>query len=371
MILGRLKEFGENMMERARNPFGGTLIVSWLLNNWRLSYSIFNFDTDTKLDGRIKIIQDYIQSAGSHKLIWFPIGTAFIAVTSYLLLTSASRFIFLSFSKWITPGIYSIMDKNRVVMKSTYEDLKKAFINLRKEKEEADENLSRVYAEKQGLENNIAELESGKTAVERALVESEEANRKIQQDLIFEKDKEVAAKSAEKDIEYTKKMTEKDSFLESQIEHSSRKSKELEKKIEDSERKCGQLEIELEHLRKEHEVDVEAILDMKIIFPGIWTNTFRFQDGKEGSESFSILDKNIYAINGKPEFTLEDAILDKKNKLLSFTKKGIGNDNRIAKNTIIKIDDSSFMGLENGSTKVVYSRNKSRLEALADLVNSA
>lgn len=56
MIEDLFVSFKENIKGKTTNPFFGTLILVWIFHNWRLIYSIFNFDTSSNLDTSVMSI---------------------------------------------------------------------------------------------------------------------------------------------------------------------------------------------------------------------------------------------------------------------------------------------------------------------------
>ena len=44
MIKDFLVSFKDNFKEKTRNPFLGTYLIVWLIRNWELIYTLFNFD---------------------------------------------------------------------------------------------------------------------------------------------------------------------------------------------------------------------------------------------------------------------------------------------------------------------------------------
>ncbi|HXP49403.1 MAG TPA: hypothetical protein VN922_05590 [Bacteroidia bacterium] len=117
-----LKDFRDNLLEKAKNPFAGTFIFTWVLHNWKLVFMLFNFDAGTKLESKTELIQAYISNSGAEKLLWLPIGYAFLAILMYLLLRSISLVIFESYAKWVKPTIYKMIDKNKIVEKTHTKD---------------------------------------------------------------------------------------------------------------------------------------------------------------------------------------------------------------------------------------------------------
>lgn len=46
------ESFVDNIKQKTTNPFFGTLILVWLVRNWELIYTLFNFDKDWLLSDK-------------------------------------------------------------------------------------------------------------------------------------------------------------------------------------------------------------------------------------------------------------------------------------------------------------------------------
>lgn len=141
MILENLRSAADNIVDRVKNPFGGTLIAAWCIFNWRLVYSIFSFDDDFKLINRVAFIQAYIDETPFSILIWKPIWYSFIIIVTYLILTHISLGVFTLFQKWVTPSIYWLLDRNKITDKISYDSLKSKLIKSQKNYEEVRQDL--------------------------------------------------------------------------------------------------------------------------------------------------------------------------------------------------------------------------------------
>ena len=51
--------FFDNIKDKTTNPFFGTLIFVWLVRNWDLVYTVFNFDSDCNLEDKKEFIRKY------------------------------------------------------------------------------------------------------------------------------------------------------------------------------------------------------------------------------------------------------------------------------------------------------------------------
>ncbi|WKK84088.2 hypothetical protein QYS48_17935 [Marivirga arenosa] len=156
MIKDTLISFKDNFRERISNPFLGTYLVVWLIRNWDLIYSLFNFDNGTTLQEKLKFIEEYYENLEflvdlSINILW----TFAVLITTYILM-NISRLIVNLFEKRLSPWIYQITDSKSIVKKSVHENLEKRLeaIQIRYEKEK--EARIRVEDELEALEEKLA-----------------------------------------------------------------------------------------------------------------------------------------------------------------------------------------------------------------------
>ncbi|MCK9206502.1 MAG: hypothetical protein M0P66_05260 [Salinivirgaceae bacterium] len=160
--------FKDNIKGKTTNPFFGTLIVVWIFHNWRLVYSIFNFESNTTLETRINFLATYFDSE-----IFLPnlliclLITVFVLISTYILL-NLSRLIVNFFEKTITPIVYKVTDKSSIVLKSDYELLKLETERFEKKFESEREARLKLQKEYEQLEARI-----DLTSQNRPIIESQ------------------------------------------------------------------------------------------------------------------------------------------------------------------------------------------------------
>ena len=59
MIKDIFLSFRDNFREKVTNPFLGTYLFVWIIRNWELVYSIFNFDKTHDLEFKVQFIKSY------------------------------------------------------------------------------------------------------------------------------------------------------------------------------------------------------------------------------------------------------------------------------------------------------------------------
>jgi hypothetical protein len=94
-----LEEFGKSLKaalyDRAKSPFYGTFIISWLVWNWKLVYYIIA-DGDNKIEFKIEYITDYYINAYTN--FWNPLWSALVVFIVGSCLTIGFRYLQIAFS---------------------------------------------------------------------------------------------------------------------------------------------------------------------------------------------------------------------------------------------------------------------------------
>ncbi len=160
MIKDFLISFRDNFKEKTRNPFLGTYVIVWIVLNWELIYTLFNFDDNYKLENKVAFIKAYYKEQSFIGNLFKTVLWAFgLLILTYLLL-AISRLITNFSEKQITPWIYKITDSKSIVLKETYENLRIENTQIEAKLEKERENKKRLLLEITELERTIDKLNS-------------------------------------------------------------------------------------------------------------------------------------------------------------------------------------------------------------------
>jgi hypothetical protein len=162
------KDLKDNVLERMRNPFILTFIISWLAHNWLLVYEIYYFDESSRsLGSRIDIIARYVDLHKCNNLTILPLFWSLGAILVYLLFSNIGLFLFSSSDRYIKPIIYKLTNKSRLVTKEIHEDLLGSYENVKKQNDDLLTRESKLLREleqhgheKESLYSKVSELES-------------------------------------------------------------------------------------------------------------------------------------------------------------------------------------------------------------------
>lgn len=206
MIKDFLISFKDNFKEKTRNPFLGTYLVVWIIRNWLLVYTLFNFDEKHNLDFKVNFIKTYYSENDFISNLLTNILWSFgILILTYALL-NVSRFIVNISEKQITPWIHKISDSKSIILKGEYDKLKQEKNLIENKLESERENRVKLLNEISRLENRIDELllnnleKSKDTSTEKE--DSSKRNVEIYQERL--KDKEYIDKFIEFALETEK-----------------------------------------------------------------------------------------------------------------------------------------------------------------------
>ncbi|QIE58035.1 hypothetical protein G5B37_00165 [Rasiella rasia] len=176
MIKDIFLSFRDNFKEKTTNPFLGTYLIIWIIRNWELVYSLFNFDSSDTLEIKVNFIKEYYKNNSFIEGILNNILWTFGVLIITFLLLNISRAIVNLFEKQLKPWIYKLTDSKSVVLKSTYEI-------IRNERDDLQFRLDKERDSKSRLESRIKTLEGEILERERAVAEKEgeesiESNKK-------------------------------------------------------------------------------------------------------------------------------------------------------------------------------------------------
>jgi len=148
MIKEAFDSVKDYLKTRTTNPFFGSLIVVWIIKNWRLLYGVINFDTGTKLNEKLFYISHFYTERSFLGNLSLCIFVTFIVLIVSYVLINLSRLIVNFFDNIVTPIIYRITDKNSIVLKSEYDSMvRKTQFFAKRLNEEQNSRIDRDFPE--------------------------------------------------------------------------------------------------------------------------------------------------------------------------------------------------------------------------------
>lgn len=163
MIKEFLVSFSDNFREKTRNPFLGTYILIWLLRNWELVYSLFNFDNTYKLADKIEFIKMYYTTHSFTEGVLWNLGWTFLVLTITYLVLNMSRVIVNISEKQLKPWIYKKTDSKSIVLKSIHEQVRNERDTLQIRLDQERESKSKLEIRIKSLEEEVTTASTKKT----------------------------------------------------------------------------------------------------------------------------------------------------------------------------------------------------------------
>lgn len=125
MNLTPINDFFSNLKDKFTNPFFGTLIFVWLVRNWELLYTLFNFDNDCKLADKKKFILDYYYPKTVYGELATNIGIAIVLMLLGYLLVIGTRILVTWIEFGLMPFVTGKVISDKVVFKELHDEVLK------------------------------------------------------------------------------------------------------------------------------------------------------------------------------------------------------------------------------------------------------
>ena len=78
----------ESIIEKTKNPFLGTYLIVWLIRNWDLVYTLFNFDKGTTLGEKVGFVELYYNDISFLKnLVYNILWALLLLLCTYIILS--------------------------------------------------------------------------------------------------------------------------------------------------------------------------------------------------------------------------------------------------------------------------------------------
>lgn len=136
------------LFERVSSPLFGTLIISWLIWNWKIVYlTIFISESKLEINKIDYIIENY---QNIHTLITFPLISTFLLITVIPLISNGAFWMNLIYKKWKT-------DKKNEVEKTQLLTIEQS-VELRKEIRDKEIQFEKIL-EKKTLDNKLLQAQ--------------------------------------------------------------------------------------------------------------------------------------------------------------------------------------------------------------------
>lgn len=173
----------DNLKEKVTNPFFGTFIVVWLIRNWDLVYTVFNFEDNASLYNKKKFIGDYFHN----KNIFWEFFLNFLISLGLLLI----GYLFVIISRMILNVVYHNFIpylNNKLVSKLVVN--KERFDTVKKTRDEYFQKILDMEEERVALEQS-----NTMTKTKNIELESRLSNLNLANDDLVYKNREFEEKN--------------------------------------------------------------------------------------------------------------------------------------------------------------------------------
>lgn len=162
-----------NFKDKIKNPFLGTYIFVWLIRNWDLAFTLFNFDKGISLEKKIETINTYFIENSFLSGVFINIALTFLILIITYILLNISRGIVNMFEKQLKPIVYKLTDKSSIVLKEDFEIIKSERNNLLSRIDDERTSKSKIEIEVKKLQDEL----DYKYEPEKNIAESKEGNK--------------------------------------------------------------------------------------------------------------------------------------------------------------------------------------------------
>jgi hypothetical protein len=161
MITELRKSINSILYQRVSSPLFGTLILSWVVWNWKIIYLTFFINAKEIKQNKIDYIVEKLSD--TEFLIWYPLISAFILLTIIPFVSNGSYWLSLKFEKWKKDQKKSIEKYESLTSEQSTDlreeilDSEKKFNSLLQSKSDEIKQL-KLLLEKYQTSNNIVEI---------------------------------------------------------------------------------------------------------------------------------------------------------------------------------------------------------------------
>ncbi|MRT91652.1 hypothetical protein [Ancylomarina sp. 16SWW S1-10-2] len=123
MSIKPITSFLEGLKNKITNPYFGTLIGVWIIHNYKFVYSVFTFDSNTKLETRLKLVDKYLESGVFLDNLFTCIWVALVVLIITYSLLIISRAIVTLFDKRLSLWVYKYIYSKKIKSIEDFEEV--------------------------------------------------------------------------------------------------------------------------------------------------------------------------------------------------------------------------------------------------------
>ena len=377
-ITDYLKEAIEGIKERVKNPFternktpfSGAFVISLILYNWQLCYSLIAFDEKETRLAKIAAIEHYLQGEEWYCRILYPLAFAFGSIAFFYLFNNVSLAITTISNRWIKGTVLYLFDRGKTITREEYEKLANKAAYLKKQSEikqteldQAEENRNIIEKELTVLTKKYGELVSENDTIKKQINNPtgfnilyarygaeglyNDVTEKIDSQLLFDKTFTVENKFLSDPIRYSIK----DLFILYQSEDEKYNLVVNEGEIVSLTN--GRLVATETTISKRKQYLQQNIAKLAMFLAGEWILNFTATNGQSEYEKVIVDNTGKYFANSKHSFYLRTVDFDDENKTITLNKIDL-NRNLHSKETLEIKSDELLIGTDSKGYRLEY-----------------
>lgn len=191
MALEVLKSAYDGVKERLQNPFSvrnatpfaGTFLITFVLYNWKLFYTLFNFDPEDTRADKIDIIQSYISGMNFWERVGCPLFWAFFSIIFYYLFNNLSLGITVFFNRWVRGYILHFTDRGMVIPRVQYDRTTKRLNSLKNQNDKLEKESIEMHSAIKKYEGQITEYNIQKNNTDDQLAQKDKNLNRLEGDI--------------------------------------------------------------------------------------------------------------------------------------------------------------------------------------------
>jgi len=172
----KLQEIYKGLTERLKSPFIITFILVWSIRHWQLLFILFTFDENRSQAGKFTYAYEYVHEHGFKWMFWVPLGCTILSFLGYIIAALFFESLTEAYERWGRPGIYYLINRNKIVKKEDYLKLERDFKRVSEKNSTLEMKLIKVSEENDAIkaiqeskDEKIESLESDNLIVRREL----------------------------------------------------------------------------------------------------------------------------------------------------------------------------------------------------------
>lgn len=158
-MINFIRDTLNSIRERIRNPFtirnatpfAGAFFIALVIYNWKLVFTLFNFDSSDDRLRKIEIISTFLKEKNWWYRIWNPTILAFGSIVFYYFFNNISLGITIFFNRWVRSFVLHFTDRGRLMPKDEFNNTMTEYNRLNKRFEDVNKEYAVLKGDQESL----------------------------------------------------------------------------------------------------------------------------------------------------------------------------------------------------------------------------